>query len=759
MKFSSASKILDTIQAGDEVAYIQGDNRARINNLFNGAPPLTEEDAENMKLAVNVNFGEAPVLGQHGRRQYNNAFQSRNNYFKISIPDAPVEKKADWAAFITRRINRYLKRSRAYFELHRSQWASVLLHGMAPKFWYDKWNPLPRYVALSDFRVPTDSLCSMENLTWFGIRKYYTEGELSRKVWGPNAMPGWKKDIVKQLLSTYHDQTTQDNQNYWTDQPEKMAEMVKQDGGYYSSDAVPTIPLWHFYFHDDDNPREQSWKLRVVPDQNMLASPQGEFLFNNGNTSFASKLSHCLHCQFGDLNNDAPFKIHSVRSLGFLLMEPVFWSNLTQCRMVQHLFEHMNAWLRVNDPTGRARAQMIDLFHLAIVPEGVGVVPQTERHQVDSRLVELVQGKLDELKQQASVSYTQDTEGRKEDETATGVMARVSSVNAMMSGLLNTAFNYEVFAYEEICRRFCLSRSPIQEVRDFQEACMEYGIPRRFINIEYWDVEPEIPLGSGNPTMEMARAKQLLDMRPMFDPTAQQEILHEATTVFTDDPRKADRWAPIDKVRGVTDGQEHAELAFSTLMLGVPVRQREGLPLIDQIETIIGLTAGVIQRIEKTGNMATAAELAGFSEVNKYMEGDEKKPGLLQQLGGDEKEKPRAKQFAQVWGKLMNTVKGFAARLAQAQKAAAQQGQNGDNGASAHAETMAKLQGKMLLSQTDAKIKEAKAQADQRRKDQAYDREQRRRDAETMATISRDNAKAHEDLLNQRLTTFDGETD
>lgn len=746
MNFKDASKVLDTIQAGDEVAKVQGENRARINNLFNGAPPLDDEDAKNMKLQINVNFGEAPVLGQHGRRQYNNAFLSRGRYFKISIPDAPPEKSTDWAAFITRRINRCLKRSRQYFELHRSQWASVLLHGMAPKIWYDKHNPLPKYVALSDFRVPTDSLCSMENVTWFAVRKYYTEGELSRKVFGDNADGGWKKDVVKDILSAYHDATTTDNQNIWSQQPEKMAEMIKQNGGFYASDAVPTIPLWHFFFLDDDN-RKSCWKMRVVPDAEILSAPQGEFLYDNGNKAFAKCLDHILHVQFGDLNNDAPFKIHSVRSLGFLLMEPVFWSNLTQCRFLQHLFEHMNAWLRTMDPAGRARAQKVDLFNLSILPEGVSMVPQTDRHQIDPRLVEMAQVKLKELQKEASVSYTQDSEGRKDDETATAVMARVSAVNAMMSGLLSTAYNYETFAYEEQCRRFCLSNSPIEQVRRMQKECLEYGIPRRFLNVEYWEVEPEIPLGAGNPTMEMARAKQLLEMRPMFDGTAQQEILHEATVVFTDDPKKAERWVPIDKKRGVTDAQEHAEMAFSTLMLGVPVTQREGLSLIDQVTALLGSIAGVIARIEKTGNMARADEIAGLQNAAGYV------GKMIQQLEADPQEKQRATEFSGVLSKLMNAVKGFEQRLQQQQETAAKQGQNG-NGAGHAAETAAKIQGTAAVTQQKLQANEAKSQLQQRHKEAAFQGEERRKDAATMAEIQRQGAKTHEELVKKRFAAF-----
>lgn len=410
MNFSSCEKVMSTIQATDEPAFIQGSNRRKINDLFNGAPLLSEADAKKLKLKINCNLGEAPVLGQSGRRQYQNAFLSRSNFFSVRIPDAPPEKQADWGAFITRQINKRLKSSLKYFELQRSKWAAVLLHGYAPCIYYNSWGVQPEFVALEDFRVPTDTRCDLSNLSWFAVRKSYTEGELSRKVFGKHSDKGWNKRVVAQILDQYHDSNWEAGEAKWSDQPEKMAELIKQNGGFYAGDAVPTIPLFHFYFCDDTNPRRPEWRLRVVPDTATLSVPTSEFIFDDGKTKVADDIGHILQMQYGDLNNKPPFLVHSIRALGFLLMEPIFHSNLLDCRFLQHVHEHMNAWIRVQDVQGKARAQKIDLYNLGILPDGVTVVPNTERHQIDPNLIAMAGERMQELKQQASVSYTQDSE-------------------------------------------------------------------------------------------------------------------------------------------------------------------------------------------------------------------------------------------------------------------------------------------------------------------------------------------------------------
>lgn len=767
MNFSSCDKVLSTIQATDEAAWWQSENRKKINNLFNGFPLLSEDDAKKLRLKINCNLGEAPVLGQSGRRQYQNAFLTRNTFFTVRIPDAPENKAADWSAFITRRINKPLKKSLKYYELQRSKWAAVLLHGYAPTLYYDRYCVQPEFVPLEDFRVPTDSRCDLSNLSWFAVRKYYTEGELSRKVFGKYADKGWNKDVVKQVLDQVHDQNWEAGEAKWADQPERLAEIIKQNGGFYSGDAVPTIPMFHFYFEDDSNRRKREWRMRVVPDTATLSVPTDKFIFDDGKTAVASEIGHLLQMQYGDLNNKPPFVIHSIRALGFLLMEPIFHSNLLDCRFLQHIHEALNVWVTIQDVQGKARAQKIDLYNLGVVPDGVTVVPNTQRHQVDPNIIAMGRERMETLKQQASVSYTQDSEpGKGENETATAVMARVSQVNAMMSGLLATARTYETFAAEETCRRFCLRNSQDDMAKAFQKACREFGIPSRYMDPDNWEVEVDMPLGAGNPTMEMAQSTWLMQNRTAFDTTAQQEILHEATIAFTNDPRKAERWAPIGKKRGVTDAAEHAELAFSTLMLGVPVQRREGLSIVDQIGTIIGLMAGVIARIEKTGNMATAAEIIGLHNCESYLNNKDPKNGpigLIPQLEQDEPQKPLAKNFAKVLSGLMNTVKGFEQRLAEQQKKLAQQ--NGENGQGELMQAQAKAQSTMMLAGTKAKVTEMTAAQKLKHKDAAFIKEQQRKDAQTLkeeqrkdaaafGEIQRGHLKTVEDVKNQRYATF-----
>lgn len=726
MNFSSPQKVVDTIRASDEVEQIRQENRVKINQAINGTPPLSADQAKRMGVKLNVNWGEMAVMMAHGRRQLDMAFLGNQNYFRVRLPMAPEESKSSWGLFITNSINRKMKRSEEYACMKEYQHAAIIAHGVAPTIWEDpeKWRR--RFVALEDFRVPTDTETSFENLPWLAVRVLYTEGELAKKVFGEHSDQNWNKPIISKILKEYHN-TNYERTNYdWINAPEKMAELVKQNAGFYSSDAVPTIPLWHFYFMDDTKPTRPAIRLRVVPDLGVRGVYETqEFLYDAKNKAHCRRWSQLVSVQYGDMNSKPPFMYQSVRSLGFLMMEPCFWMNLFRCRLLQHGMENFNIWLRIADPEGRARAQKVDLFDKGIVPEGVSIVPQAERHQIDPDLIAGVMAQLKQLQAEGSQSYTQQLDtGTQKEQTAFETRAKLATVNAMMSGVLSRAFRKETYAYEETCRRFCLRNSSDPDVQEFQEECEREGIPKMWLNAELWDIEPEVPVGSGNPTMAQAEVSALMEARASFDPTAQQEILHEFTEVITGDPRKAERWVPLDKRRGVTDAQRDAEFAFATLMQGVPVRMKEGLNVIEQIETLLGLFAGVISQMEKNGNVADAREIIGLKTVGAYVS------SLIQSLAQDRQQKARVKQYADTFGKLMNAVKGFEQRLAQ---------NNGNGGVDPA--VAGKIAADTIKARSDAKIREATAQQKMHHKELQFNAEQSRRNTETLAEIGREAEK------------------
>lgn len=735
MNFSTPSKVYKTITAGDETEFVRATNRVKIQNMANGVP-MPEEDAKRMGLSVNANWGELMTLLQHARLQYLNAFWGQQHFFKVRIPEYPPEQREDDQAWISERLNKCLRNSLEFFELHRSKWAAVASHGIGPCMWYSETKWRPKYVAIEDLRIATDTTLDFSNLGWFSVRHQYTPGELIKEAFASNSK--WNKKEVAAILKNYKEINFDDPQNSydWETTPEKLAEVAKQDGGFYSSDAMPKIPLWHFFFEDNEG-----WFMRVLPEKASIRGGQqsDKFLWRD-DKPVASSWKKIIHVQYGDLCNKAPFNYHSIRSLGYALMEPCFYSNITRNRMIQHLHDQFNIWLTLNDPIDKTRPMFQEFGNLKVVKQGVNVVPQAQRHQVDATLIEMTMSQTKQLMQEVSQSYTQQSDtGTKKEQTAFETRVKIEQVNALMGGLLMTAFIYETQLYREICRRFCIPKSDDPDVQEFQKAWKERKMDPRWLNVKYWDVEAETPLGMGNPTIAQAASTQLMAERGAYPPEAQQEILHERALILTGDPRKAARWVPLGQNKVVSDGEAYAQSVFGTLMQGIPIRPRQGLSPIEQIDTLMPMLAGKIHQFEQRDNMASFEEATGLQTVAQFI------GGLIEEMAQDPQQKERVKQYGDSLGQLTNLIKGLAQRGAEAK---AKNNGNGDPTA------MAKVQALMMTA--GAKI-HAKQLADAQKmahKQQSFEADQHRKNAELAHKVRRGVIETDANLRNNRLKSL-----
>jgi hypothetical protein len=745
--WSTSEKVLSTVRASDEAEFGRGQNRTLINKAANNEPLMPEDEADKIGMKIYNRWGEFMITLANASRQFLTNFTGQDTYFTVSVPKAPEEIRADMQGFITETLNELMKegsRSMDYFMVHFSKWKAVASHGIAPMLWEDKYGWVPRYVAIEDLRVATDTEVSFRNLVWFAVRVSYTPGELSRKAFSKvKSKWKWDKKSVTALLKNVEEcNTTMAENNYnWDSEPEKFEELRKQNAGYWSGDAMPTIPLWHFYHQDED----KKWQLKIVPDisaANTATGSDDNFVCQSSG-AIADSWRQILHVNFGDLNNKAPLLYHSVRSLGFALFEPCYWTDFTRCRMLQHTLDQFNILLRSIDPVDKARAQIQVFQNLGIVKPGISFVPNNERWQVDINLVNGMMAQTKQLQSEMSTAYTQSLDnGTQREQTAFETGVKVQQNNAMLSGIMLLAKQFEKTACQEICRRFCLENSDDEDVVSFQKAFKKEGYPMEWLDISKWRVEINMPLGAGNPTMAMVEAQNCLQLRPMLDPSAQTAALHDAAVQMVG-TRRAREWVKQNQ-NSVSAAANAAANAFPLMMLGLPPQIPEGLNPIQQVQALLGLAGGYIAKIEQTTKVPNPSELSGLKNVAAYI------AKLVQGMKGDKGNEAVYKEFAKDLNQLMAELK----KLEQQMNAAiAKQG----GGAGIPAETQAKVQAIQATTQakiasqtalTAAKLKQKELGDRQkvRQKDAGFVKEQHRKDVGTVAEVARSTVKAKKPL-------------
>ena len=684
-------------------------NRARINALFNGQPPYSQEEVEENNINVNTNFLEATSLGHDARSQFAAAFQKPGNYFKASTDRGPVHKRQERATIVTNEVNRIMKRSLEYHETMRSKFALLVMHGIAPASWDTRDNWCPLAMGVEDLLIPSDTLLSFRNLPFFIKMRAYTAPELIKLTKGPKRDKGWNMKLVNACVKWVDKESQSLLGSQFPDiwSPEKMEERLKSDGGYYMGDRVPTINVFDFWYWSDEG-GNGGWRRRMVLDtwsapagvapdmrsNQALDFAKGKWLYDSGDIVKATDRGEIFSCQFADLSSVAPFRYHSVRSLGFLLYAVCHLQNRLRCRLTETTFEQLMMLFRVKSQEDVQRVIKVDLYNRGFIDESVQFVPATDRFQPNVQLAELGVSQITDLISRHSSSFTSMPQQGASDveKTKFQVQAETQTATAMVSIALQQAYTYQSFEYKEIFRRFCKSNSTDPDVVRFQAACLRQGVPKDYLKPEQWDIEPERVLGAGNKTLEMSIAQQLMQYRNLFDPEPQRQILRDVTLAITDDPARATALVP-DNPHTITDAVHDAQLAAGTLMQGLPVALKTGMNHIEYVDTLMATMAHIIQGAQASGGMADIKTIQGLQNMANHI------AQHIQIIAQDPNEKQRVKVYGDQLGKMMNLVKAMAQRLQeQMQKQQGQQGQQGDPAA------QAKVQATIIQAQTKAKL-------------------------------------------------------
>lgn len=708
MDFDNAQTIDGICWSFKYADWSRSKNRALINNLFNGVPPYSDADVQENNIAVNVNFLESTRLAHDARSQFYSAFLKPGNYFTASTDYGPRHRRADYGKIVTKELNKVMKRSLPYTECFRSKFALNVLHGIGPAGFRDKecWCPEP--FGIDDVMVPANTLLTMHNLPFFAIHRSFTGPELIKLAQGPNPDPAWNKSLVEACIKWIDQESTTLMSSNWPEvwSPEKSAERLKSDGGFYAYDNAPTIDCWDFYFWNDDK-EHAGWNRRMILDawsnpsgveRNMtrkkgVYDTKDQFLYNPGKRIFADAREQIVNWQFADLSAVAPFRYHSVRSLGFLLYAVCHLQNRLRCKFSESVFEQLMIYFRVKSADDMQRALKIELATRGFIDDSVEFIKAADRYQVNAGLVELGLNENSNIINQNANSNTANRQqggSKSELPTATQWMGEEAKITQLVSAGLMQAYLYQVPEYREIFRRFCIKNSSDVDVRRFQAACLKQRVPEKVLMPECWELEPERVLGAGNKTLEMGIAQQLMQYRNLYDPEPQRQILRDVTLAITDDPARADSLVPEQPMK-VSDSVHDAQIVAGVLMQGLPVAIKTGMNHIEYVETLMASMAVIIQRISQQGGVGTAPELMGLQNVAEHI------GQHIQIIAQDPNEKQRVKQYGDQLGKLMNLVKAFMQRLQEQMKQQAQQNGNGED-----QEAQAKIKAMMMTAEAKA---------------------------------------------------------
>lgn len=747
MNWSKAQNIESTVWEMKLNDLPRASNRALIDSLFNGAPPYSDRQVRQNQINVNVNNLIPTKIAQDAQGQFINAVFSPSQYFSVKVDDGPKHKRDQYSTTITDNLRRAMKRGKSakkYRENLRNIFAQLVLHGIGPMIWNNTESWCPEMVAIGDMQVPSQTLCTLDNLSYLAVYRRYTAYRLWEMTHGPRVDPGWDVKVADNCIEWARKQWGQTNTTDELWSPERVQEDFKSDGGLWNSDAVPTINCWDFYALDDDED-QGGVKRRIVldtPSFGEMSDYEGkkvgrdtknfldgrdQFLFNSGDRLAASGFSELVHFQFANGSMVAPFRYHSVRSLGWLLYAVCHLQNRLSCALTEAAFEACMQYFRVANADDGQRALKIDLINKMVIPDGVSFVGAQDRWKVDINLVETVMAMNQKEISDNSVAYTRDfgsNERQPKDKTATQINAEVQAASALLGSMLEQFYGNQDFQGREICRRFCIPNSRDIDVQKFRLRCLKAGVPEDLLDVEKWDVSTERIMGSGNQQLAIGQAQAIMQQYPLLDPNGKRVALRKYMFAVTRDAATTEALAPDEPIL-VTKSIHDAQLSVATLLAGQPMGLVQDVSHAEYAGVLIGALNLEIQKITQVQNgvptpvqMAGLQNLAGQTVDGQPLTNQDGSPGNgamfhMELLSQDKGEKATLKALGDLLSKSMNQVRAFGQRL-QGQQ---QQGpQNGNGQPALDPKDAVRLKGQLLLSQAKAaNMRESHAQRAQQK--------------------------------------------
>lgn len=633
--------------------------------------------------------------------------------------------------------------------------------------WQDRRSIIPKVIPVGSLLIPSETEIDdfEDSLEYFAIFREWNAAQLWDMTHGPKTDPGWNMPLVQAQLDYIRDELRKSpNALAYQYMPERIEELIKQDKGYFGSDAAPTVDVWDVYFREAENGK--GWYRRIVLDWGVGADlpaylnskrmppsrgkvkENSEFLYSSGHRKYADFLGQILHCQFGDCSPYAPVKYHSLRGLGWMLYGICDLENRLHCKFNEAVFEQLMWFFQTASNQDLMRLKKANFEHMGVIPQGIRFLTANERFTPDKALVEMAFERNQKLISDSSTTYTQDYQKNSggDARTATETMAIVNASQALASSIIKKAYSQESFKYREMFRRACLKNSKDPIALEFQKKCLQDGIPEDMLDPDKWDIEPEQVIGGGNKTVQMAIVQFLQQIRQNLPPNGQRIVDNMSISAATDIPELAEEMAPLGDTQPISNSMHDAQQATSRLLRGLPFQPPKEAVFEDYVIAWLHDLALEVQKIVQRGGMANPDEIAGLNNLGQHI-------GIFLAEMAKETQGPKAaqatkekvRQYEQALSDLMNHVKSFAQRLQQAMQAQAKQQTQGNG------QSDGKREAALIMAQTKAQIAERSSAQRTQQKQVQWEMGERRKDLQTQADIAREGIRTRHELMANRL--------
>lgn len=521
------------------------EDRAMVSSFYNGAPPITDSEAEELGFTVNVNhlFGYQDI--SDATDQLFGLYTKPTHLFSVALDASPPGKASDWGMKAQAAATRVLRKIQSFKTFFQGACGDAGLHGEAVFQFTSKTFPLPRQAPLSGFLVPDSASTNTEELTNFCRAGWLTLKELHRVI--KKEPKNWRMANVRKVLKKMYEDDTRGGYDIDQKNVEEL-EYRRQENSNSNSSRILQVPVYYFYQQNCDeegDPYACTIMLResALSENGDLA--EDRVLYESEDCY--PRIQNVLQPMFMDCIIGGESKWHRVLGLGTLNYSLSQSIELMICRAKQATIESsMNFW-RVKDTTTRDAVQQILMKHNGVIPTGMELMQQRYEPNLKG-IYDMIQffrqqGKSNAGGQQANV-------GSQNDQLEVQAIAQQNSTASRSNNRSANAYDYLDRLWDEVFAR--LTNPYIEpedcgysEVMDFQGEMERQGIPLYYLQPHNVQVKAVRIVGDGLRSKEVAAVQYLSANRNSFAPQVQPKITRLITGLALDNYHLAEELTPI----------------------------------------------------------------------------------------------------------------------------------------------------------------------------------------------------------------------
>jgi hypothetical protein len=556
---TAATSLFNNLRTADENSSL---SRARIQSMFDGAPPYDERKKREAGQAYqcNLNFGMAKRMLDQSMAAYIDMAASVERLVRVGVTMGEQEQRIEWAGIIEEEITRVIREWPRFSMAYLMVCQKFIAHGVGIIHWPDKLDWRWDASGFGDVLIPRETRASEDEIEVAVIRQPMLINKLYEKIADENTARqlGWNPEEVRKAIAKAASISTTDHYDW-----EKLVERIKNNDVEFSGSASQKVRMIKLLVQEFDGTVSQYFSLEDGSNADFLYKAPSRY--RNMQEAFA-------FFTYGIGTNGT---YHSIRGLGHAVFAQVGWANRLRCAMVDSAMLSSGPLLQPQDEAAHEAFAFNYNGPFGILSPGLVPVERAYPNLLQTA-VPVLEDLVTQMNDMAGQYSANALFGGNGSRTRTETLATLEMSNRLSLTSLNLFYEPWTRVMRETVRRLTnpeySAPLPGGEAADMLRIrCLMRGVPPEALaTLDHSRTVCVRAVGAGSQGQRTAALQQLSGYAGNFDPEGRRRLTRDlvATLVGYDN---ADRFMPPSSGARQPIDAQIAQIENGSLENGEPI--------------------------------------------------------------------------------------------------------------------------------------------------------------------------------------------